>query len=168
MKLCNEDVQRMIMRWQKGLPTQLLAKQFRVSQRRIQELVREFKKTGQVPKLSRSGRIPYAQHPKDIEELVYELHLSRKIGANYLAKLLRDKYELKISNDKVHSILRDNNMAVEQLSKQKTRKPWVRYERNHSLSAGHMDWTEWPNGLKCCVVLDDSSRKILAGIECRE
>ena len=29
-----------------------------------------------------------------------------------------------------------------------------------------MDWTEWSNGLKCCVVLDDSSRKILAGIEC--
>ena len=41
----------------------------------------------------------------------------------------------------------------------------VRYERDHSLSAGHMDWTEY-NGKQCCVILDDSSRKILAGIEC--
>ena len=57
-------------------------------------------------------------------------------------------------------------MATEQVNKQKRRKPWVRYERQHSLSAGHMDWTEWPDGMKCCVVLDDSSRKILAGVEC--
>ena len=57
-------------------------------------------------------------------------------------------------------------MATEQASKQKRRKPWVRYERNYSLSAGHMDWTEH-EGMQCCVVLDDSSRKVLAGVECR-
>ena len=28
-----------------------------------------------------------------------------------------------------------------------------------------MDWTEY-DGKQCCVILDDSSRKILAGIEC--
>ena len=165
MKLNNTKVQRIIRRWQKGLPSQLLAQQFRVSQRRIQELVQEFKKTGQVPKLSGSGRTPYARYPRDIEKLVCESHLSIKIGANYLAKFLRDKYNLKISNGKVHEILRRNNMAVEQLTKQKRRKPWVRYERQHSLSAGHMDWTEYDDK-QCCVVLDDSSRKILAGVEC--
>ena len=166
MKLCNMDVQRMIMRWQKGLPTQLLAKQLGVCQRRIQQLVRDFRKSEQVPRLSRPGRKPYAQHPEYIEALICALHLKQRMGASNLAKLLRDKHGLRISNDKVHMILRKNNMAVEQLSKQKRRKPWVRYERNHSLSAGHMDWTEWPNGLKCCVVQDDASRKILAGIEC--
>ena len=56
-------------------------------------------------------------------------------------------------------------MARNQPSKQKRRKPWVRYERDHSLSAGHMDWTEY-NGKQCRVILYDSSRKILAGIEC--
>ena len=110
MKLCNEDVQHIIKRWQKGLPTKLLAKQFGVCQRRIQELVRDFKKTGQFSKLSRSGRRPYAQHPKDIEEMVCELHLSRKVGANYLAKFLRDKYDLKIANGKVHAVLRKNKL----------------------------------------------------------
>ena len=56
-------------------------------------------------------------------------------------------------------------MAVEQVRKQKRRKPWVMYERNHSLSTGHMDWTKWL-GLNCGVVQDDSSRMVLAGVEC--
>ena len=48
----------------------------------------------------------------------------------------------------------------------KRKKPWIRYEREHSLSAGHMDWhynsklDKW-----VCVVLDDASRMILAGGE---
>ena len=165
MKLCNEDVQRIIMRWKKGLPSQLLAQQFRVSQRRIQELVQDFKKTGQVPKLSGSGRTPYAQRPDYLERMICGLHLRHELGASNLTKLLRDKHGLKISNEIVHAILRKNNMATEQLNKQKRRKPWVRYERQHSLSAGHMDWTEYDDK-QCCVVLDDSSRKILAGVEC--
>ena len=167
MKLNNNKVQRIITRWQKGLPTELLAKQFRVSQRRIQQLTRDFKRLKKVPRLSAQGRKPYAKHLENTEELVCSLHLKHKMGANYLAKLLRDKYHFRISNGTVHAILRRNNMATEQVNKQKRRKPWVRYERQHSLSAGHMDWTEWSDGVKCCVVLDDSSRKILAGIECK-
>ena len=164
MKLNNTKVQRIILRWQKGLPTELLAQQFKVSQRRIQQLIRDFKRLEQVPRPSQ-GRKPYAKHPENTEELVRILHLRHKMGANYLAKLLRDKHGLKISNDLVHAILRKNNMATEQLNKQKRRKPWVRYERQYSLSAGHMDWTEYDDK-QCCVVLDDSSRKILAGVEC--
>ena len=56
-------------------------------------------------------------------------------------------------------------MDGNQPSKQKRRKPGIKYERDHSLSTGHMDWTEY-NGKQCCVILDDSSRKVLAGIEC--
>ena len=165
MKLNNTKVQRITVRWQKGLPTELLAQQFQVSQRRIQQLIRDFKRLEQVPRLSSQGRKPYAKHPENTGELVRILHLRHKMGANYLAKLLRDKYHLRISNGTVHAILRKNNMATEQLNKQKRRKPWVRYERQHSLSAGHMDWTEYDDK-QCCVVLDDSSRKILAGVEC--
>jgi transposase InsO family protein len=46
------------------------------------------------------------------------------------------------------------------------RKPYIRYERKHSLSAVHLDWhTSKINGKEVCVVLDDSSRFILAGGE---
>lgn len=57
--------------------------------------------------------------------------------------------------------------ASEQESKQKRRKPWVRYEREHSLSAVHMDWhfSKAVPGKQVCVVLDDASRKVLSGGE---
>ncbi|MDR2203922.1 MAG: hypothetical protein LBE76_06465 [Nitrososphaerota archaeon] len=57
--------------------------------------------------------------------------------------------------------------AKKQESKQKRRKPWIRYEREQSLSAVHMDWhvSKAVLGMQLCVVLDDASRKILAGGE---
>jgi hypothetical protein len=55
--------------------------------------------------------------------------------------------------------------AQEDENKQKRRK-WVRYERKHSLSAGHIDWHEWDGtSIKVCVILDDASRMMLAGGE---
>jgi len=53
-------------------------------------------------------------------------------------------------------------------NKSKRRKPWIRYERKYSLSLVHLDWhTSDHDGKKVyvCVVLDDSSRRILAGGE---
>ena len=47
----------------------------------------------------------------------------------------------------------------------KEEKNGIRYERKHSLSAGHMDWHEPSGGPRVCAVLDDASRKILAGGE---
>lgn len=56
--------------------------------------------------------------------------------------------------------------AKHEKSKQKRRKPWIRYERKHSLSAVHMDWHESKvNGKQLCTVLDDASRKVLAAGE---
>jgi hypothetical protein len=45
------------------------------------------------------------------------------------------------------------------------RKPYIIYEREHSLSAVHLDWHTSKNGKEVCVVLDDSLRFILAGGE---
>lgn len=51
-------------------------------------------------------------------------------------------------------------------SKSIKKRPWVRYERKHSLSAIHMDWhMSKSNGKWVCAVLDDASRMILASGE---
>jgi putative transposase len=61
--------------------------------------------------------------------------------------------------------LLSQGLSSQDPNKQKRRK-WVRYERKHSMSAGHIDWHEDERtGLKVCVILDDASRKILAGGE---
>lgn len=57
-------------------------------------------------------------------------------------------------------------MAKEDKKKKKRRKPWIRYERKHSLTAVHLDWhSSKVDGKEVCIVLDDSSRRILAGGE---
>jgi putative transposase len=61
--------------------------------------------------------------------------------------------------------LKGQGLAQEDEKKQKRRK-WVRYERKHSLSAGHIDWHEQDGtNIKVCVILDDASRMVLAGGE---
>ena len=71
-----------------------------------------------------------------------------------------------ISHNRIHMYLKHQGAAQDDEKKQKRRK-WVRYERKHSLSAGHIDWHEWDGtSIKVCVILDDASRMVLAGGEC--
>jgi len=88
------------------------------------------------------------------------------MGATMIAQLLRSQYGMNIDNNYVHRILLLRGLAMEDPKKKKRRKPWVRYERHHSLSAVHMDWTQLTSsGIWTCAVLDDASRMILAMIE---
>ena len=48
-----------------GLHTALMAKQFKISHRRVQQVMQYTCKNGCVPTLQKGGRHPYAQYPKD-------------------------------------------------------------------------------------------------------
>ncbi|MHC1567373.1 MAG: hypothetical protein ACXQTD_06610 [Candidatus Syntropharchaeia archaeon] len=49
-------------------------------------------------------------------------------------------------------------MAREEPRKKRRRKPYIRFEREHSMSAGHIDWFE-KDGVKFYTILDNASRK---------
>jgi len=166
MTLEDDDV-RKIVTWvvDKGLSTEQAAKDFDVSQRRIQQLAKKYRETGKIPMLKKRGRKPYADYPEDIEERIIQASEEFQMGATLIAKYLRKKDDVKIADSKVHEVLLENNMARENDNKKGRKKPWVRYERNHSLSAVHMDWHQNKHGKWICAVLDDSSRKILSGGE---
>ena len=67
---------------------------------------------------------------------------------------------------RLHTVFFRKNDLKQNKRKKKRRKPWIRYERKHSLTAVHLDWhTSRFNGKEVCVVLDDSSRLILSGGE---
>ena len=55
--------------------------------------------------------------------------------------------------------------AKHEVSKQKRRKPWIRYERTHCLSLVHTDYHYTSDGRYLCTILDDASRKVLAAGE---
>ena len=70
--------------------------------------------------------------------------------------------KIRIPHNSIHKVLLEEGLAKKEPNKSKRKKPWIRYERKHSLSAGHLDWHEPTGGPKVCVVLDDASRKILS------
>ncbi len=127
MTLEDDDV-RKIVTWvvDEGLSTEQVTKDFDVSQRRIQQLVKKYRETGKIPMLKKPGRKPYADYPKDIEERIIQTSKEFQMGATLIAKYLRKKDDVKIADSKVHEVLLENNMARENDNKKGRKKPWVR------------------------------------------
>jgi putative transposase len=97
---------------------------------------------------------------------IIEIHKEQKLGARRLEKVLEFKYHKHIPHNAIHEVLLEAGLASENKKKKNRRKPWIRYERKHSLTAVHLDWhTSKINRKEVCIVLDDSSRRILAGGE---
>ena len=111
---------------------------------------------------------PKKQTPAQWDNLVVDIAWKKyHLNAAYLEKIIQIEQKQKIPHNTLHQIMLQKGYACKQISKQKRRKPWIRYEREHSLSAVHMDWhiCRAVTGMQVCVVLDDDSRKILSGAE---
>ena len=145
-----------------GLSVKDMARRYGVSERRVQQLCKEYRETGKIPELKKVGR-KRKEYSDDIKLMIVRVAEKYKCGAVKVSKILREKYGLKLDHNKVQEILRVNGMAKEERNKRKRKKPWIRYEREHSLSAVHMDWYyDEISGKWICAVMDDASRMILA------
>jgi putative transposase len=98
-------------------------------------------------------------------EIVGEAITRYRFGVRMLEVVVRKVFKIRISHNRIHIYLKAEGQAHEDSKKEKRHK-WVRYEREHSLSAVHIDWHEsgWSD-LKVCAIIDDASRVILAGGE---
>jgi transposase InsO family protein len=106
--------------------------------------------------------VPFDSKEAQIVVLAYTRY---RFGARMLEVAIRKIYKTCLSHNRIHIYLKASGLAQDDPNKKKRRK-WVRYERKHSLSAGHIDWYEWDGTrIKVCVILDDASRMILAGGE---
>jgi putative transposase len=146
-----------------------VASVYNLSTRRIQQLVKYFKQTGEMPMLKKSRR-PKTFLTLEQKELIYKNHLKHKVGARLLKIALdEDHPNNRISKNKIHEYLSMLGFSNPDKKKQKQRKR-CRYERKHSGSLGHMDSHEckWKDNLQLISFLDDASRKILAAVECKQ
>ena len=163
MTLTQEKVRKIVLSVVKHkLKTSYVAELYGISQRRVQQLVKEYRETGEFPIIHKVGRKPYSNYPLDIREQVKRAKKKLHGGTVLVAKYLRKKRGIKIGNNAVHMILLEENMTKEDKRKKCRKKPWIRYERKHSLSAVHMDWHENDKKEQICAVTDDSSRMILS------
>lgn len=163
MPLTQADVHRIVLKVVKyGQDTNFVADQFDISRRRVQQLAALYRKTGNIPVLQQRGRKPYASYPSNIEKSI--IHGAKKLhaGSTVVAKYLRKKRGVRIGNNVVCEIMKQNELSQEDPRKRVKKKPWVRYERKHPLSAVHIDWHENNRKEKVCAITDDCSRRILA------
>ncbi|OFV66542.1 MAG: integrase [Candidatus Syntrophoarchaeum butanivorans] len=98
------------------------------------------------------------------KEIIREAKARYRLGARRLEKVIEQVYGIHIPHNRIHKYLLEEGLAKEEPRKKRRRKPYIRYEREHSISAGHIDWFE-KDGIKFCAILDDASRKILAAGE---
>jgi transposase InsO family protein len=161
MRQLNEKKIRWIIRWSlKGKSTRYLSTAQKVTQRRVQQLLKTYGENGNIV-LKAPGRkrnvIPVEQI-----RLILSEH-PRNSGAVILEKRIGAKHKIHIPHNTIHMVLKHAGCAKDEPKKQKRRK-WVRYEREHSLSLVHTDWHESKAvpGKHVIAYLDDASRFVLA------
>ncbi len=90
MKLSQDDVDRIVKRVvDYGLSTAYVARQFGITQRRVQQLVKHYMDTGEVPVLYRPGRKPSTNHDNLRDEVLWAKE-KLKCSATGIAAYLRE------------------------------------------------------------------------------
>lgn len=147
------------------MDTQLVADQFGISRRRVQQLAKEYRDTGEMPTVQTPGRKPYATYPADLEARILELFDQHEQGAEAIAHILRSRDDISIDTNHVHEILKEHQHVTDNPNKRRRQRPWVRWERDFSLVTVHLDWYQNDRGDWCLAVGDDASRTVLGMIE---
>ncbi len=143
------------------LNTTQIAKIQLVTPRRVNQLWREYRHTGEMPVLKESGRPREAITASQIAA-VLEANSKYRLGACLLESILKTGFNVKMSHNKIHVVLREHGLAKKEPKKARRRK-WVRYERKHSMSLWHTDWKYIKSFQKWLIAyLDDASRLVVS------
>jgi len=139
------------------------AKALGITPRRFRRINEIYRSTGYIPAIGLNLGRPRKDPPEEWKEIIKQEYEKFRQNALYQEKTIYARCKIRIPHNTIHKIMLEFGFAKEQESKQKRRKPWIRYERKHSLSAVHIDWHQSKvNGKQLCTILDDASRKVLA------
>lgn len=162
MKLNERKMRYIIKHIQTGKSLREVGKEIKISYERVRQIYKYYQENKMIPELKKVGRPKKLLSGYEIN-LVLESYSKHKSSASILNKIIKIEKGVSINHNKVHEILLENGMAIKEPKKSRQRKPWVRYERDHSLSAVHMDWMyDEKRGKNIIAVIDDASRKILS------
>jgi putative transposase len=156
-----------IIRWKmKGKTNEELAISQKVSVRRVQQLYSEYTRTGSLPVLKNPGR-PRKPIDPDETNMIIETYNEYLCNALTMEKVIQEIHKMHIPHNRIHMTLKHAGYAKDEPGKQKRRKPWIHYEREHTFSLIHVDWhvSKIIPGKHVIVFIDDASRNIVAGAE---
>jgi transposase len=162
MKLDNGKIRQICKRFDtKKVSIQLLSKQFNVSKKRIKQISKEYQETNKYPKLKKVDRPNVIMEPAT-KQLIKDTYFLHRKNAIILSYIIERDFNIKVSKNKVHLVLKEFGFAKYDKKKSKPRKK-VRYERKHSNSLWHVDWHQikWQDNGFIIGIIDDASRKAL-------
>ena len=165
VKLTPKKISYIIRAKTNNISTKTIAKEMKLSESTVKRVWMQWIKTKMPPNIKKFGR-KKKELDEASEQLILEVNKEQNLGARRLEKIIEFKHGKHIPHNAIHRVLIAHGKAKVNPKKSKRRKPWVRWERKHSLSLVNLDWhTRDCDGKKVCAVLDDSSRRILAGGE---
>ncbi len=163
VKLDDSRIAWIIRMKEQGAKNSEIASVQKVSVRRVQQIYAQYRKSEQIPSLGKPGR-PRKEITAFERSIVRKVYTRFRSNALYLEVFISKLYNLKINHNRIHAIMVSEGMSVEELRK-RTRKKWIRYERDYSNSLWHTDWHEikdsrW-KGKQLIAYEDDASRFIV-------
>ncbi len=162
-KLTNTKMEGIVRKDKKGMSKEDIADAMNVSVMRIQQIIKRFKLTKDMPTLTKSRRpkTSLTEEQKNVIDIAFN---DTKLSQRLLY------YELKnrgtpVPKNKLYNYMKEKGWVIPNPKLQKQRKR-CRYERLHSGSFIHADSHRTSENHPYCILwLDDASRKILSGIE---
>jgi putative transposase len=167
VKLTDKKIKHIIRAKIRGESTKDIARDLKLSPSTVKRVWMHWTRTKMQLNIKKFGRKKKTLDEESVK-LILEVNKEQNLGARWLEKVIEFKHGIHIPHNAIHKVLLSHGLAKVNRNKSKRRRPWIRYERDHSLSLMHLDWhTSDHNGknVHVCVVLDDSSRFILAGGE---
>jgi len=147
------------------MTNEAIARAQSVSISRVQQLHREYTKSGAIPVLKKAGRPRAPDISEQERTIVRQAYEKFRMCACYLEPVILFHHGIKINHKRIHRILREEGLAMTEPRKWK-RKKWIRYERDHSNSLWHADWHKikdkrWKD--QWLIAYEDDSSRLIAG-----
>ena len=139
LKLTAAKVKYIIRAKTDNTSSKIIAAEMKVSIRTVNRVWSHWMKNKEPWTPKKSGRPKKSLDESDIQ-LILKIHKEQNSGARRIEKVIEQKYGRRIPHNAIHQVLLDNGLANEEKQKKKRRKPWIKYERKHRLTAVHLDW----------------------------
>ncbi len=138
VKLDENKIRWIIKSKDKTIKNSDIADIFKTTPRRVQQIYLQYKTTKKIPILKTLG---WPRKPIISQEIELVKQTQKKYHANalYLEKYILKLHNTKINHNRIHKIMLDEGLSVEQPRK-KMRRKWIRYKREYSNSLWHTDW----------------------------
>ena len=136
---------------------------YNISERRVQQLVKQFSETKKYPELN-TARRPKTFLSEAQKEIIEKTYQETGLSSRLLYHELRRR-ELSVAKNKVYAHMKHKGLVLDEPKKQKKRKR-CRYEWQHTGDMLHADFHRTSENHPHCIFwLDDASRKILSAGE---